>query len=187
MDKTFNTLKSLIEKRKKRLKSRGSEMFIIWGIVILTGSLIRTFLINSGLVIILTLTAGVIVQTVYIRMRFKVEGFEMIWNNEMSLMWDFTILVIILSGVIFPVYFKLYSEQTGAVLMFFFAAPGAFISSLWLKKWSIIISPFIFILTSIFLSLPFPENKAFIYTTAIIFGLIIPGIISKFEGHLPAD
>ncbi len=181
MDKTFDKLKDLIEKRKVRIKNSGSEIFIIWGVILLAGYIVKAFIIKSEWVFLITMISGIIAQVAFIAVKKKAKGHELLWNNTMSIMWIYTILIIILLGEVFPVYFKLYSDQAGTVLIYLFVCPALFISGLWLKKWSIKLSCFVFILASIFMVLPFPENKTIVIIAVIILGLIIPGIAGKLE------
>ncbi|MGA2142114.1 MAG: hypothetical protein ABSG94_06780 [Brevinematales bacterium] len=182
MDKSLDRLKAMIEKRKENIKRSGSEIFAIWGLVLLSGLLVKSFLINSEWIKYITILAGVIIQIAYVKIRYKKEGLELVWNNDMNFMWIFMVIIIVIAGIIFPVYFKLYSPDTGSALMYFFAAPGVFISGLWLKKWSIKFSTVIFILAAVLLALPWQVNKIAINIASIVLGLIIPGIMSRFEG-----
>lgn len=187
MDKNLDKLKDLIEKRKKRIKRSGGEIFTIWGLIILSSFLIKTFLVNSQWVSFFAMAAGIVIQIAYVKIRSRAEGLEMIWNNDLNFMWIYIIIIMIIAGLILPGYFKLYPPAAGSALMFFFAAPGAYITGLWIKKWSIKLSTVIFILASVLMVYPWPGNRVLVFPAAIILGMIVPGITSQFEGKYISD
>jgi hypothetical protein len=186
MDETLDKLKELIEKRKERIKSAGSEIFFFWGLILLAGSLVRAFLFISEWVSVITMIAGIAVQIIYIRSKRMGKGYVNLWKNTLNYMWIFIVIIIIIAGVIFPAC-NLYSGQAGSALSFLFASPGAFLSGIWLKKWSFKFGSLVFIIASIFIALPFPENKILVILPAYFLGLVIPGLTGKLEERYSSD
>ncbi len=178
---SIEKLQNIIENRKRRVNYSGGAIFIIWGLLILSSMFIHKYLLHYEWIFFIVVVIGIIFQVLFLRyLRIKA-GYKTLWRNTVNYMWFIILLIIIIVGLLFTSVIKLYSINAGNTLIFFYLAPGMYLSGLILDNWSLKTGGFIFIIFSILIAMDNSKNSITLQMLGMIFGQIIPGIFSILE------
>ncbi len=178
-EESIDKLRQLVEKRRSR-GIAGGEIFAMWGFLNLISFTIHYFFINSIIIWIVMLGIGIILQIFYVKFFLNNKGYQLFWFGKINNLWIFMLVLLPFIFIVFPFLLKLYTSYCIYPLILLWLSIGMFVSGLIVEQWSMKIAGMIFLASSILLSF-FMDKWNIIYPLSIIFGLIIPGIWSKYE------
>jgi hypothetical protein len=172
--------KELVEKRDARGKIAGGEMFAFWGILNLVFYSIFIFLWRSEIVWPIMIVIGMAVQIFYVRRLENDSGFRLFWYKNTSQLWLFLVILMPFIFYIFPAVLKIYPEMAIYPLMFLWLSIGLMISGILVEQLCFKLGALVMACACIFTVMNFSMIKV-IYPAAVLLGLIVPGIWSRYE------
>lgn len=179
-DESENQFKDLIEKRNARGKTAGGEIFAFWGVLNLISYFIFIFLWNSDFIWPIMIVIGITIQIFYVRRLEFDKGYQLFWYKNVNWLWLFLVVLMPFLFYIFPFLLKMYPPMAIFPLIFLWLSAGLMITGILVEqlcfKLGALVMAFACIITVAFLNL-----VLVIYPAAIVLGLIIPGIWSRYE------
>ena len=157
----------------------GGEIFAGWGVLNLIALFVSQFLWNSVFVWVIMIVTGIIGQIVYLKI-VSDKGKPIIFGEKaISNLWLFLIAVLPLIFYIYPFVFKIYPASAIFPLIALWLSIGLFISGIIVGQMRYKLGAAVFLLTALLLPLFKGQAQLWIYTAAIILGLIVPGLWRK--------
>lgn len=179
-EESMNKLQKLVKERKQRSKICGGEVFAIWGGLNLIAFLVNQFLIDSLAVWLLMLVVGIMIQVFYGLNLKRNECRELFWTKNINYLWLHLIVLLPLLFYVFPFLLKIYHAAAIFPLIALWLSLGMFLSGIMVEQKSMIAGSAVYVLTAVLMAF-FPDRILIFYPASSVFGLIIPGIWSKYE------
>jgi hypothetical protein len=179
-EESMDKLQKLVKDRKQRSKIAGGEVFAIWGGLNLLAFFINQFLIDSVYVWLVMMVVGIIIQLVYGKYLKIGECKELFWTKNINKLWLFLIFLFPVLFYVFPFLLKLYHPAAIFPLIALWISLGMFLSGMLIEQKSMLAGSGVYILTAVLMAF-FSDKILIIYPLSTVFGLIVPGIWSKYE------
>jgi hypothetical protein len=179
---SLQTLKNMIDERKKREGMQGQEVFAAWGLLNILVLLLYQFVWHSPLIWVIMIGTGIFFQIFYTKRRKIKKGYVIFWNHAISQIWISIVISLPLLFFIFPHILHLYGKVAIfpllQLILFFGMYVTGIISKERIFKWAGIV----FLFTSI-LSGVWPDLAKIFYGGAMLLGFILPAIGSRYAGR----
>jgi hypothetical protein len=174
-------LEVLLQNHGKREKNAGGEIFAFWGTLNLLGlALSRAMSEKFFLIWLVLVPSGIVIQSLYIRYLYRHRGFKLFWEHRMTELWSIMLVLLPLFFYVFPVVMKLYQPKAIMSMVTLWLGLALLMSGIIVRQVSLKFGAFAMFTASLLLAY-FPEQMYLLYTSAVIAGLIIPGVWSKYE------
>jgi hypothetical protein len=179
-DETLNQFNKLVEQRSARGKVVGGEIFALWGVLNLIAFFTDYYLWSSIFVWLIMILAGAVIQVVYFRFKVNKPGFRLFWVGIVNQLWLFMVILIPFIFYVFPFLLRIYSPEAIFPLIFLWLSAGLLVTGLIVEQPGFIFGGIATFAAAILLVV-FMNSLLIIYPAAIVAGLIIPGIWSRYE------
>jgi len=183
MPETNKKLKDILSRREVRYRVAGGEIFAGWGILNLAAVSVQTWLWNSVYLWLIMIAIGIPLQTLYIRhlsLRQIGEGFTIFWSRKMNELWISFLIMLSLLIYWFPFMLRLYPDFQITIFVYFWLSLAMFCSSLLTRQTSLRFGALVFFAAG-WICAWIGTGNVLPYVIAIILGLVVPGVWSKYE------
>ncbi|MEJ5284809.1 MAG: hypothetical protein ACP5Q5_10715 [Brevinematia bacterium] len=172
-------LKEIVSQREERFYLSGGEVFVWWGVLSLLAHNIYNLLLPNIFVWIGMIVLGNAGMIAYIAIAFK-GGYKTFWGKMLGEFWGFLTILLVFVFYIFPFVLKLFPPMAIYPLILFCLAVGMYVSGLIAQSIAFKVGGIIFLVSSVLLA--YNTTWFFwIYNAGTFFGLVIPGIWSRYE------
>ncbi|MCX7872322.1 MAG: hypothetical protein N2487_03455 [Verrucomicrobiae bacterium] len=172
-------LKELISQREERFYLSGGEIFVLWGALSILAHNIYNLLLQHILVWIGMIILGNAAMITYVSIACK-GGYKTFWGKMLLEFWGGLTLLLVFVFYLFPFVFKLYPPVAIYPLILFMLSIGMYVSGIITESVVFKLGGVAFLISSVLIA----HNTTWFfwgYNAAAFFGLVIPGIWSRYE------